>query len=381
MHMRTSTPAASHPLVEVCPDEARDRLEQLRPFVWVLVPYAIDGTRLQGETYDSEAVKTELAATFHDVGCPWIMQFVVAGNVDLVAAQLAASAARRPTVAFNFCDGLDWDGTPGLSVVKALEAAGVPFTGSDSRFYEISTYKLRMKQRFLARGIETAPWEALPRSGPVRGVCDRLGTPLFVKPDASYASFGISLKSKAFSDADLERRRDELRDGGLGPTLAATEIFAERYLAGDEYTVFVGGSSASPATIWTLPPARRCFAPSIPPEERYLTYDRYWGYFQEETAPAAGEAFYHYELVESPLSEEIAALAVRAYQAVSGHGYARVDLRADGDSGRLSLLEVNANCGLSGDDQTSTGSILQLMGGTYADLVRRILLQALGHAA
>jgi D-alanine-D-alanine ligase len=267
-----------------------------------------------------------------------------------------------------------------LSVVRALETAGIPFTGSDSRFYEISTSKVLMKSIFRDQGIETAPWEVLPASGPVQGVCERVGVPLIVKPDVSFASFGISLKSKVDSDAAIAARRDEIRQNEMGDYLPEGPIFAERYLGGDEYTVFVGGYRDRPDTIWNLPPARRCFAGSIPVEERFLTYDRYWGYYQEEGAPADDEPFYHYELVEGDLEEELAALARCAYRAVEGYGYARVDIRRDTVNGKLSLLEVNANCGLSGDDQTSTGSILRLMGWDFPGLLLRLVTQTLDHS-
>jgi D-alanine-D-alanine ligase len=62
--------------------------------------------------------------------------------------------------------------------------------------------------------------------------------------------------------------------------------------------------------------------------------------------------------------------------AVRGRGYARVDLRMDRGSGELFVLEVNANCGLSEDDQTSTGCILKLAGMTLAELLRTILNDA-----
>jgi hypothetical protein len=158
---------------------------------------------------------------------------------------------------------------------------------------------------------------------------------------------------------------------------AGEDIFAERYLGGDEYTVFVGGYWDDSDQIWTLPPARRCFAESIPPEEHFLSYDRYWGYYEQESGPSNGEPFYRYELVGGALSKELVKLASRAYFAVKGHGYARVDIRRDTVNGKLSILEVNANCGLSGDSETSTGSILQLMGCRYSDLLARILNQTL----
>lgn len=348
-----------------------------KPLVWALIPYAIEGSRLTAATYENEVTKSELATAFDALGLPWIWQPVVHGTIDEVTTQLTASMTRRPIVAFNFCDGLDADGIPGLSVVRALEAAGIPFTGSDSTFYEISTRKLSMKRLFRQSGVETAPWEVLPAAGPVEGTCARLGAPLIVKPDVSFASCGISLKSKVFSDAELERRRDELRNGDMKSLLADGDIFAERFLGGEEYTVFVGGFWSRPDGIWTLPPARRCFAESIPVPERFLTYDRYWGYYREEEPPADGEAFYRYALVDDGLEDELADLAKRAYCAVHGHSYARVDIRRDTVNGALSVLEVNANCGLSGDDQTSTGSILQLMGWTFPDLLRHLIQQAL----
>ena len=353
------------------------RVNGSKPLVWALIPYRIEGTRLAADTYENEATKTELAAVFHELGLPWVWQPVVASGLEELISQLNASTKRRPTVIFNFCDGVDEAGTPGVSVVKALEKAGLPFTGSNSRFYEISTYKVCMKELFRERGVETAPWEVLPHSGPVQGVCERLGVPLFVKPDASSGSCGIALKSKVSTDAEVEARRDHLRQGEPGKAFADEEIFVERYLAGDEYTVFVGGFSDRPEEIWTLPPAQRCFASSIPQEEQILSYDRYWGYFKEETAPAGGEPFYHYELVDGVLQDELIDLAKRAYRAVEGYSYGRVDIRRDTVNGKLSVLEVNANCGLSGDDQTSTGSILQLLRWNYADLVCRIINQSL----
>ncbi len=350
------------------------------PMVWALIPHSLDGERLTAATYDNERTKSELAASFHALGLPWVWQPVVLASIADLVQQLTASMARRPTIAFNFCDGLDRDGVPGLSLVKELARAGVPFTGSDPRFYENSTYKLRMKQLFLAHGVETAPWEVLPRNGPASGVCARLGVPLMVKPDVSYASYGLTLRSKVCSDAELEARRAELRAREMVTLLFESDAFAERYLAGEEYTVFVGGFRDDPERIWTLPPAQRCFAPSIPEAERFLTYDRYWGYYDEESAPEDGQAFYRYELVDGDLRDELVDLATRAFRAVDGYGYARVDVRRDTINGRLSVLEVNANCGLSGDNETSTGAILQRMGWHFPGLLQRIIRQTLERA-
>lgn len=74
------------------------------------------------------------------------------------------------------------------------------------------------------------------------------------------------------------------------------------------------------------------------------------------------------------LAEQIQALSWAAYAAVGGQGYGRVDLRMDDATGALHVLEVNAQCGLSEDeDYTSIGAILRLAGCPFADLVREIV--------
>jgi D-alanine-D-alanine ligase len=70
-------------------------------------------------------------------------------------------------------------------------------------------------------------------------------------------------------------------------------------------------------------------------------------------------------------------LAIRAYCAVRGTGYGRVDIRMDQKHGSLYVLEVNANCGLSSDEQSSVGKILELSGYSFVDLIGEILCQPL----
>jgi D-alanine-D-alanine ligase len=352
-------------------------LHKVRPMVWTFVPYSLHDGRLWGDTYDNHETKAELASSFEELGLRWVWQPVVLGNIEDLINQVRDSLRHRPTVVFNLCDGVEHWGTPGVTVVQALEKEGIPFTGAASTFYNISTAKVTMKDRFVRAGVETAPYCLLANTGPVHGVCAALGTPVLVKPNVSSASEGISLKSKVISDEAVTARRDELLAGHDGPLYSQHGIFVERFLDGEEYTVFVGGFWDRPETLWNLPPARRAFAASIPEEERFLSYDRYWGYYREESPPAGNEAFYRYVPVPPAQEEELVSLARRAYAATEGTGYGRVDIRRDRASGKLYCLEVNANCGLSGDSETSTGSILQLAGIKFSELLGRILEQAL----
>jgi D-alanine-D-alanine ligase len=115
------------------------------------------------------------------------------------------------------------------------------------------------------------------------------------------------------------------------------------------------------------------FNASIPDGEKFLSYERYWGLYREETPPADGRPFYGYAACDARIASLISSISKDAYIAVRGRGYARVDLRMDRATGELFVLEVNANCGLSEDDQTSTGCILKLADMTLADLLQEIL--------
>ncbi len=342
--------------------------------IWAFIPFSMEDGCPRGDTYDNARTKSELARAFAELGLPWVWQQIVPGNMREIVSQVAEYRSQSRCIVFNFCDGVDTDGKPGLSVVRALEAEGIPFTGADSRFFEVSTSKLRMKRMFASAGLATPAFEALPDVGPVTGLCERLGAPLIVKPNISSASQGISLRSKVFTDAEIMRRRDELvRD------FAHSTVFVERFIEGREFTVFVMGDHHAPGSIRALP-AERVFDASIPAEERFLSFDRYWGEYKEETAPAGGMPFYGYAPIAPDVSPLILDFARRAYCALNGTGYGRVDIRMDKDTGQLQLLEVNANCGLSGDDETSTGSILEIAGMRFSSLLAAILEHALGRS-
>lgn len=351
-----------------------------KTLVWAFIPYIIEECRLNGYTYDTAAAKAEYARAFHELDIPWIWQPIVAGSLDDVVAQVASYREKHPAVVFNFCDGNDQSLGPGVSVVRALEAAGVPFTGADSAFFQLSTEKIPMKQRFQAAGVATAAFAVPPQTGPVKGICAQVPPPLFVKPSISAGSYGIGLRSVAHTDEQVEARRDELRQGEFATYFAHDIIFAESFIQGPEFTVFVGGYWDQPDELWHLPPAWRAFDESIPLKERFLSYDRYWAIYKEEAPPAEGRAFYTYQPAPAHLKDTLIELAKKAFIAVGGTGYARVDFRQNAATGELLALEVNANCGLSGDDESSCGSILQMAGLSISWLFKTILDGAMRRA-
>jgi D-alanine-D-alanine ligase len=341
--------------------------------IWAFVPYAVREGRLEGFDFDTRQSKRELAYAFRALNLPWIWQPVIGTNLETVIGQVD----REESVVLNLCDGIEDHGTPGPCVIRALEREGIRFTGADLEFYTISTSKLRMKGMMCAAGVRTPPYEALS-AGSVDGVCARVGTPLLVKPDVSAASGGLFLRSKVSRDEEVRALRDELLEMSIPPLFCdPRSVFAERFIEGPEFTVFVMGNWRDPGSVRCLPAAERVFNASLPDGEKFLSYERYWGVYREESPPPDGEAFYRYAGCEERMARRVEETARAAYAAVRGHGYARVDLRMERESGELFVLEVNANCGLSEDDQTSTGCILKLAGMTLAELVGAILTEAI----
>jgi D-alanine-D-alanine ligase len=94
------------------------------------------------------------------------------------------------------------------------------------------------------------------------------------------------------------------------------------------------------------------------------------------------ENFYEYQLPPEHLIEAIKKLSWDAYCATKGKGYTRVDVRMDAITKKLYVLEVNAQCGISEDENyTSIGAILRFSGKSFCSLVEKIILDALQRAA
>jgi D-alanine-D-alanine ligase len=140
----------------------------------------------------------------------------------------------------------------------------------------------------------------------------------------------------------------------------------------------ISGSYDRPDEAKIYTPAERVFHASIPDQEKFLSFDRLWEIYEEETPMPDNGDFYKYALPDAARIDEIKKISWDAYVATKGYGYTRVDVRMDQNTGQLYVLEVNAQCGLSEDeDYTSIGAILRLSGCTFAALVAEIIDDAL----
>lgn len=342
--------------------------------VWVLYPQLESEDPNLQYYYDFTQSHAEYSRAFDDLGIAWKWQPVTMANFTDVVANIKLKSGRKVPVVFNLCDGDEVNGTPGISVIHELEKHRLVYTGSDAAFYAITTSKIPMKRAFDRAGIATPGW-SLVTDETVPGLVKRLGAPLILKPAVSGGSMGVSIKNVVYTQAELETRYAEIKAGYRGWNLLADGLLAEAFINGPEFTTLVQGTQAGSVRVFT--PAERVFHESLPDEEKFLSFDRLWEIYEEEKPMPGEENFYEYREPDLRIQDTIKKLSLDAYAAVDAVGYGRLDIRMDKESGRLHVLEINAQCGLSEDeDYTSIGAILRFSQTRFSTLVLDIIRDA-----
>lgn len=345
--------------------------------VFVFSPYRMTAAGPESITYGAPEFKAEVAGWMNALGASHVWVEVTPQTSAKEIARAQEEASRRPVVIFNLCDGIEVDGYPGIQTVRALEASGLPFTGADAAFYELSTPKTLMKQRLIERGVATSPFVAIrdPHADGTRAGA-LLGYPLIIKPDVSAASFGISIKSVVHDDAACVAQSKVTLSGERDFENYYEGVFAERFIPGREFTVLCASDPLAFQGVFVYPPVERVFHEALPAHERLLSNDRYWEKYETEGALPGRAPIAHYESAPAAWAETLATLAREAYVALGGVGYGRVDIRRDERTGEFLVLEANCNCGLSTDGETSVSWILRLSGETMPKLLDRIFEDA-----
>lgn len=346
--------------------------------IWVLYPYLETTDPNLQYYYDFTQSLGEYTKVFSELKADWTWEKVTLLNYKELISSIKKRSGRKIPLVLNLCDGDEVNGTPGISVIRELDKHKLIYTGADSAYYDVTTSKIPMKKAFDQAGVPNACWEIIDGSSEsVTGVCERLGTPLIIKPAVSGGSMGVSVKNVVYSDQELNERITEIRKGYRGWNLLADGLIVEQFITGPEFTTLVVGSSTDPATCEVYAPVERIFHPSLPEGEKFLSFDRLWEIYEDEQAMPGNENFYEYREADRSLSDALKKISLDAYKAVGGTGYGRLDIRMDSSTGKLYMLEVNAQCGLSEDeDFTSIGAILRVSGHRFTELVRRIIKDA-----
>jgi D-alanine-D-alanine ligase len=197
----------------------------------------------------------------------------------------------------------------------ALEILQIPYTGCGVMASAISMNKLMTKRVWLGGGLPTPRHEMLTADTDFSAVVERLGLPLMVKPAKEGSSIGMSKVTKA------EHLEEAYKKAAEYDSL----IFAEQWITGNEYTCAILDGEAQPL---------------IRLEVQNDFYD-YEAKYQSNTT------HYHCPCGLDAVDEKaLQDLAVKAFAAVDGRGWGRIDIMRD-EEGQPWLIEVNTAPGMT----------------------------------
>ena len=236
---------------------------------------------------------------------------VDAHAVDGIPALLQEIRDRACDRVFNILHGRG--GEDGV-LQGALEALGVPYTGSGVLGSALTMDKVRTKRVWQALDIPTPAFAVLQAGADVAEAIAAVGLPAIVKPSREGSSVGVT---RVFVEADITAAIDLARryDG---------ELLVERMIQGPELTVAILGGRALPS-IRIVPAAE--------------FYDYHAKYVADDTQ-------YLCPGLLQPAESALAVLCERAFAAVGARGWGRIDVMLD-HAGEFYLLEVNTTPGMT----------------------------------
>jgi len=230
----------------------------------------------------------------------------------------------------------------------ALELLGVPYTGSGVLASALGMDKARTKQLWLGCGLPTPAYRRLHADTDFAAVASELGLPLMIKPAREGSSIGM-------------RKVETLAELPEAYAFAArydSDIIAERWVTGREYTIVILGDRALPVI-------------RLQPHQSHSFYDYEAKYQANDTqylCPCG---------LNAEDEQRLQAVALEAFAAVGARGWGRIDAMQD-QEGRFWLLEVNTVPGMT--DHSLVPMAARAAGMDLIALTRTILAQTLDAA-
>lgn len=221
----------------------------------------------------------------------------------------------------------------------ALEVMQLPYTGCGVMASAISMDKLMSKRIWLGAGLPTPAFEMLTEDTDFDAVVERLGLPLMVKPATEGSSIGMAKVNQA----------EQLQKAWVNAAEYDSHVFAEQWIAGDEYTCAILGEEAQPL----------------------IRLEVQNDFFDYEAKYQSNDTKYHCPC-GLDTEEEVALqkLSLQAFNAVGGTGWGRVDLMRD-KAGKTWLIEVNTVPGMT--DHSLVPMAAKANGISFKELVVKIL--------
>jgi D-alanine-D-alanine ligase len=310
--------------------------------------------------YEADAAVLDTAAAVMTA----LAQLGIAAHEQRVTTSLdglgAALTALAPDVVFNLVESIDNDYGREWEVPAFLETLGLPYTGNSALPLQLCRTKDEARARLVAAGVRVA--SAFVASGPDDAPA-AIDAPVFVKPARVDGSIGVDARSVCRDAAALRDKLAELAAALPPPFLV------ERYLPGKELNVSLFPEPLNGRAVVT-----EIDFSEVPPEyPRFVTYASKWDPESPEYVSKSVPA-----RVPEPPPRELENQARRAFAALGGSGYGRVDLRLD-EAGVPHVIDVNPNNDLHPEAGLARAALSA--GLTYPALIADVLAHALARAA
>ena len=228
-------------------------------------------------------------------------------------------------------------------VQGALQAVGLPYTGSGVLGCALAMDKVRSKQVWQSLNLPTASYRVLRSEKDLEGLIDELGLPLFLKPAREGSSVGIGKVNTADELLDVYNKAAQIGD----------DVLAEQFISGAELTVGILNGQALPIVRMST-------------ENEFYDYEA--KYLSDDTQ------YFCPSGLEPELEAQIQALALKAFDALACDVWGRVDVMLD-ENGQPLLLETNTVPGMT--DHSLVPMAAKAIGLSFADLVEAILATTL----
>ncbi len=229
------------------------------------------------------------------------------------------------------------------SLQGVLDGFGIPYTGCGVLASAIAMDKFRCRLIWQSLGLPNVPYVVLDDDSDFEAVERQFGLPLFVKPAAEGSSVGVVMIEEAGQLAKVY------------PTLKQYHgaILAEKAITGGEYACSIVDGVALPSI-------------RIIPKGKFYDYNAKY---------VTGDTTYQ---CPSDLTQEqenqMKALALKAFDAIGGKGWGRVDFLKDNE-GNLYVLELNTVPGMTSRSLVPIAS--RAVGVEFAELCVNILAETL----
>jgi D-alanine-D-alanine ligase len=267
---------------------------------------------------------------------------------------------RNVETVFNLVESIANDYGREWQVPALLDRHGIRYTGNGAVPLRLCRTKDRARRVLAREGVRVARGLSVRSAAELAGKLQAFPFPAFVKPARVDGSIGIDRASICADAAAVRARIVELARALQGPFLV------EEYLPGKEINVSIFPTPRDGHVVAT----EIDFSPVGGDAPPIVTYDGKWNpespEYLSKSVPAQ---------LSPELWREVEAMARKAFLALGGESYGRVDMRLDA-RGAPCVIDVNPNNDIHPD--AGLAAAARSAGFTYPQLIGRILQSAHG---